>query len=739
MVDWLHSLDVALFRFINLKLACPALDALMPRLSNHDLFIPALAVLAAFLCWKGGARGRLFVVMICLVLAVGNALVTDHLKEAIGRLRPFHDIPEARVLVGKGDSGSMPSGHASLWFAAAFIAFVYYPRSGYYMLPSAITIAFSRVYIGVHYPSDVLAGAVVGVGYSAALLWAFDALWRRASLKWFPLWCRNIPTLLSYKNKNAACPPWTIAPEAEAALREAQYLRLGCVLIVGFLAARLVYIGSGLIELSQDEAYQWLWSKHLALSYWSKPPLIAYVQWAGTHIWGDTGFGVRFFSPVISAAVSLMLLRFMARVASARLGLILVLAITATPMLSAGSVLMTVDPLLTLFWTAAMFAGWKAVQPEGTTTHWLWVGLWMGLGFLSKDTALLQICCWAIFFGLWKPARIHLRRPGPWLALLVFAVCTLPVVIWNAQHDWITLYHVWTNARLEKPWKPTPDYIGEFFLAETLLLNPVLFLAALWAMRKMWAGKRRDPLLVLFFSMGAPVFFGYWLLTLRTRVHPNWIVCAVVPIFCLMAVYWDQRWREGARGVKAWLVTALLLGFTAVPFLHETNLTRKVVGVTLPTEMDWLHRVRGIKGIAEVVERARTDLLAEGREVFIVTPHYGPASQVTFYLPAARAGLPDSPLVYARVSKQVPKSQFFFWPKYRYREYREGQNAIFFVLDADPHEPPPSLLDEFESVSRVRIVEVRHNKRVFHHVQIFACRNLLSTFPKPRMDTNGHE
>jgi hypothetical protein len=175
-------------------------------------------------------------------------------------------------------------------------------------------------------------------------------------------------------------------------------------------------------------------------------------------------------------------------------------------------------------------------------------------------------------------------------------------------------------------------------------------------------------------------------------------------------------------------VTALVLGFTALPFLHDTDLVRKLVGVTLPAQMDPLRRVRAIKSFAEAVGKARTDLLAEGRDVFIITPHYGPASQVTFYLPEARAGLPGSPLVYARVSKHLPKSQFYFWPEYRYRELsngRMGQNAIFFVLDDDPYQPPASLLDEFESVTPLGVVEVKRSKRVFYRVHLFACRNLL--------------
>src|SRR5208283_3066685 len=96
------------------------------------------------------------------------------------------------------------------------------------------------------------------------------------------------------------------------------WLNLGFVLIALFLLVRLAWLASGKIELTEDEAYQWIWSKHLALSYYSKPLLIACVQFLGTHLWGDNQFGVRFFSPLVSAALSLLLLRFLAREISGR-------------------------------------------------------------------------------------------------------------------------------------------------------------------------------------------------------------------------------------------------------------------------------------------------------------------------------------------------------------------------------------------------------------------------------------
>jgi len=220
-----------------------------------------------------------------------------------------------------------------------------------------------------------------------------------------------------------------VAPESK------RWLLWGYLLLGGLLLWRLCYIASGLIELSQDEALYWLQSKHLALSYYSKPPMVAYTQFIGTTLWGDNDFGVRFFSPVISVLIGFICLRFCARELNARLGFALVLISSAIPLLMVGSTLMTIDPLSVLFWTAAMLTGWRAVQPGGATRHWLWVGFWMGLGFLSKYTGLFELLCWVTFFALWPPARVHLRRPGPYLALLVNCVVALPVLIWNAQHD----------------------------------------------------------------------------------------------------------------------------------------------------------------------------------------------------------------------------------------------------------------------------------------------------------------
>ena len=76
------------------------------------------------------------------------------------------------------------------------------------------------------------------------------------------------------------------------------------------------------------------------------------------------------------------------------------------------------------------------------------------------------------------------------------------------------------------------------------------------------------------FAMGMPLFLAYLLLAVRSRVHPNWIAAAVVPMFCHMAIYWDRRWREGVRGVKPWLVLVIGPIYFVIYFLVFYGLIR---------------------------------------------------------------------------------------------------------------------------------------------------------------------
>src|SRR5436190_7743464 len=102
----LQTLDVGLFRFINLKLSNPVFDRVMPFISGNQLFIPLLVILAALLICKGRARGIICVLMLAIIVSLGDGLVCRTMKEAVGRERPFWVVQDAHCLLGKTKSGS---------------------------------------------------------------------------------------------------------------------------------------------------------------------------------------------------------------------------------------------------------------------------------------------------------------------------------------------------------------------------------------------------------------------------------------------------------------------------------------------------------------------------------------------------------------------------------------------------------------------------------------------------------
>ncbi len=721
-MDWLRAMDLAAYRWVHEGMRHPWLDTLAALFSWNGLLALVVVLAVAGVIWRGSQRARICLGLVVLAVLAGEVGVYQPLKRGIGRLRPEILAETENPDELRRNRSSMPSSHAGNWFAAAMVLGMYYRRSWRYMAPAGTLAAFSRVYQGAHYPADVVAGALLGIAVGYGVVRMASAFWEVAGARWFPCWWRRCRSL-RVPDAVEAVPK--ISEDRWREERHRQWRSLAYVAIGLILAARLIYVGSDTIELSEDEAYQWLWSKRLDWSYYSKPPMIACAQWLGTHLWGDREFGVRFWSPVIAAVLGLVLYRHLARELHPGAGLAMVVIGLATPLLAAGSVLMTIDPLSVVFWTAAMISGLSAVR-SGSTAAWVWTGAWMGLGFLSKYVALFQWASWALFFVLWPDARRQLRRPGPYLALAINLACMLPVIGWNVGHDWVTVTHVAQVGHVGREWQFTVKYLADFVAVEAGLLHPIFFAGAAVAAFAFW--QQRGPAIdgarrmrrVFYFCMGAPVFGFYALYTMHSRVQPNWIAPAVVPLFCLMVDYWESRWREGLRWLRPLFVGGAAAGISGVLLLHNTNLLIKLTGRALPVEVDPLRRVRGWAKTARVTGEARERLEAEGRPAFIIGDHYGIVGQLSFYLPEAKAGVPDDPMVYYQTTDQ-PRNQFYFWPGYR---ERRGQNAIYVLQTDTPQPAPEAIVTEFSRVEDWGLREIQYRDRVMRRIQIFACREL---------------
>lgn len=157
------GLDLHLFRVINRDLSNAVFDVLMPFVSGADEFrIPLVLGGIGLLIW-GGRKGRIVVVMALLLLVVTN-WTCETLKLWFQRPRPCLDVEAARVLLGCSKSNfSFPSGHATNITAQAVFFASAYRSLAIPLILVAVAVGYSRVYVGVHYPTDVVGGAVLGL------------------------------------------------------------------------------------------------------------------------------------------------------------------------------------------------------------------------------------------------------------------------------------------------------------------------------------------------------------------------------------------------------------------------------------------------------------------------------------------------------------------------------------------------------------------------------------------------
>lgn len=173
----IEQVDVWFFRLLNLHLVHPAIDDLMVFLTNGRLSWPVFFLAALFMIARKGKNG--FLVLFLLLLAVGLAdfVASGILKPLVQRIRPCFALDHVRLLISQPHSYSFASSHAANSAAVATVTWIFFHRGVLVerlftgtMILLALAISFSRVYVGVHYPGDVLAGMVIGVG-SAILVY----------------------------------------------------------------------------------------------------------------------------------------------------------------------------------------------------------------------------------------------------------------------------------------------------------------------------------------------------------------------------------------------------------------------------------------------------------------------------------------------------------------------------------------------------------------------------------------
>src|SRR3954469_14813710 len=214
-------------------------------------------------------------------------------------------------------------------------------------------------------------------------------------------------------------------------------------------AMRLVY--AGVLELRTDEAYYWTWSKEGVLSFLDHPPMIAWFIRFGTTLFGDTNLGVR-FAGILAMLVTQLLIANIVRRVTHDFRAIVLAVLMPEAALYYGLLMAKVSPDTALIpFAVAMLWALVRLDENGNPRWWLAAGLFAGLALLSKFTAIMLLPAVIAFVLVPDWRRRWLLSPWPFLAALIAAIVFLPVLIWNAEHDWASFRFQFVRAVATHP------------------------------------------------------------------------------------------------------------------------------------------------------------------------------------------------------------------------------------------------------------------------------------------------
>lgn len=314
------------------------------------------------------------------------------------------------------------------------------------------------------------------------------------------------------------------------------------------------------LPLSPDEAYYWLWSKQLQLSYFDHPPFVAWLFYLGHWFegWGQLVRWPFVLMGHLTLAVWFGILKDRFSWSEYKAWYILALA---SPMLGIGSLLGTPDVPHVFFWSLAIYFFQRALNGRRSRDY-LFFGVSLGLGFCAKYHMVLFVP-FAIAYLLLEKRWRDVRIDGLAITLASGLLFSLPVIIWNFQNDFVSFKYQLHHGLGSATW--SPEWTLGYIAGEILLLFPWVFYLALRARPE---GKYR---FLLYVAWGPLLFF--LCSSFKGAVELNWPIAAFPAVFAL--ILFLPNFRKVLRVAAVFWLCFYTFAFSAALFLPDGNVIAK--------------------------------------------------------------------------------------------------------------------------------------------------------------------
>ncbi len=470
--------------------------------------------------------------------------------------------------------------------------------------------------------------------------------------------------------------------------------------ILGFTFFRLLL--SAYLPLTPQEAYYWSWSRDLALSYFDHPPLATYSIWLTTAIFGQTIFGVKLAAVLWFLGLNILWAKLTQEMFdNTDQTFWTLLALNSAIAFELYGFVITPDTPLIFAWTATIYALWKLIDTDNPQ-WWYLAGLFMGVAWLGKYSGIMLVPSVLMFVILSKHHRKWLATPYPYLGVMIAIIVFSPVLIWNAQHDWVSFAFQGSRRTAGmSTWRL--KFVGELFGSQFFILGPYLFILVFASMarygRRLFAGL--DDKLLLLVSSGLITSLFFISVSFRSLVKMNWLVPAYWS-FIVLGVHtlFQNPDRTGRMKIGIYSSMAFLaLGIAVV----------SIPDVPLGEGNTW----SGWQTAASEVVAVEDSLIRAGEEPFIFSTNYKASSLLKFYIP-------DQPRTYAQDIIGRRALQFDIWPKER---DLKGKTGILVVDDRREYRFKRKKIEPFFSdIQKIRSIKIRNFGKKVRKIDIYLCK-----------------
>ncbi len=480
----------------------------------------------------------------------------------------------------------------------------------------------------------------------------------------------------------------------------------GAILLHLFVSIiRIFYILIDHIDLSTEEAQYWLWSKNLDLSYYSKPPLIAYLNAVSTAFLGDTEIGVRINAVAIgflAGVITYIFAEYLFK--DKKLAFFSSFFVIGIPAFDIASIIFLTDTPLLLFWILTSLFFFKAVI-ENRKKDWILTGVFAGLGFLSKYSMVFFLPVALIYLLLFERKTFFNR----WFYYSIFiaSLFTLPVIVWNIQNDFVTFKHVAhlegahiKQISLEKSISYIIEYISGQIVLNSIFLLPFFIFALYKGIKQI----KNKEIFYLWFP-AVFVFLIFLYISFKKRVEANWPAFSYATFYILTAFYiYSKRWfKSFFLGFSGSMFFILIFFYS--PIIDKLGLTD-----LYPPEKDMTKRLVGWEDLGSRVYRIIKDNKLEN--YFIFSNSYHIASELAFYV----EGKPQTYCI--NLGRRM--NQFDLWKGI---EQFEGKGYYGIYVSDKPADE--RVLQGFEKLVYKEIFPVYYRGKVVRKHYIYLLYNLI--------------